>query len=297
MHISRNLFNKAVAALIGDRLEGRPEQAITEVSSVQNYEINTPFSRGLSIFRYGKAGAADIDPGVLCQSPVPASVQHDLVPSDSYAAGTKVITLTLGAGAVTANEYAGGFVHVNDGTGQGQVLEILSHPAAGSGATCEFTLVDPITTAFDTSDTLCALTPAPYKGAIIHPSPPTAKLVGVPIVEIPAGYYGWFKTRGPAAVLTDGTLYIYQQVTPSDSVDGAVKHAIQEITVGAEAAIGTKMANINDSAGSASVAAITGTDGAYGSHTIDIGSLQTIVGQVMRVEVDTDYSLIFLTLE
>jgi len=283
--------------IIGKRLPGQGDQLVTEVSATQKFELGAVKEIGLSRYRYGLVGAADIGLGVLCQAPVPAAVHHDLVPAASYAVGTKQVTLTIGAADIAANEYAGGWLHVNDGTGQGQCLRILSHPAATGSTACTFTLIDPVTTAFDVANTLCAITRNPYSQAIIHPSPPTAQLVGVPVAAIPAGYYGWFQVRGPAAVLTDGTLYIYQQVRPSASVDGAVCHAIQEITVGAEQAIGTKMALINGSDGAASTAAITGADGTYGSSTIDVGSLQIIVGRVMRVEADTDYSLIDLTLE
>ena len=296
-HYSRAEWTQIAEQVLGQRLPGRPDQGITVVSTVQNFQLGAPRKVGMSAYRYGSVGAVDLALGVLCQAPVPAAVHHDLVPSASYAAGIRLVELTIGAANIAANEYAGGWLHVNDGTGQGQAFRILSHPAALSGATCVFTLIDPVTTAFDVADTLCAITANPHRLAIIHPSPPTAKLVGVPVVAMGAGTFGWFKVRGPAAVLTDGTVYIYQQVAPSASVDGAVKHAIQEITVGAEEAIGTKMAKMVDSAGAASVGAITGTDAAYGDATIDIGSLQTIVGRVMRVEADTDYSLIDLTLE
>lgn len=296
-HYSRSQFNAVMEAILGERREGRPDQSIHEVTAVQNFELNASREIGRCKYRYGLIGAVDIALGVLCQAPVPAAVHHDLVPSASYAAGVRLVELTLGAADITLNEYAGGRLHVNDGTGQGQVKKILSHPAALSGATCVFTLVDPLTTALDTANSLCAITRNPYNQAIIHPSPPTSQLLGVPVAAMAATRFGWFQTRGPAAVLTDGTLYIYQQVAPSASVNGAVKHAIQEITVGAEVAVGTKMALIADSAAAASVGAITGTDGTYGSATIDIGSLQTIVGRVMRVEADTDYSLIDLMLE
>jgi hypothetical protein len=284
--------------IIGERLPGQPEQLITEVSATQRFALGAVKDIGLSRYRYGQAGAVNIALGVLCQSPVPAVAQHDLVPLASYAVGTKVVGLTIGAANIAANEYAGGWLHVNDGTGQGQCLRILSHPAALAGATCLFTLIDPITTAFDVANTLCALTANPYDGAIIHPSPPTAKLVGVPVVAINANLYGWFKTRGPAAVLTDGTLYIYQQVRPSATVDGAVAHAIQQATTGSTAVAamdaGKTGALAEDSAGAETVVRLgeTAVDTSY-----DLGSLQTIVGRVMRVEADTDYSLIDLCLE
>lgn len=297
-HYSRAEWARIAEQILGERAVGRPDQDIAEASAVQNFQLNARKQIGPSIYRYGLAGAVDIPLGVLCQAPVPAAVHHDLVPSASYAAGTRLVELTIGAANIAANEYAGGWLHVNDGTGQGQVFRILSHPAAVGGATCVFTLVDPITTAFDVANTLCAITANPYRQAIIHPSPPTAKLVGVPVAAIAAGYYGWFQTRGPAAVLTDGTLYIYQQVRPSDAVDGAVKHAIQEIATGSTAAAamdaGKTGALAEDSAGAETVVRLgeTAVDTVY-----DLGSLQTIVGRVMRVEVDTDYSLIDLTLE
>jgi len=297
--------------IIGARLPGQADQLITEISTTQRFELGTPKDIGLSRYRYGQAGAVNIPLGVLCQAPVPGANHHDLVPAASYPVGTKKVTLTLGATPLAANEMAGGWMHVNDGTGQGQVFRILSHPAALAGASCEFTLIDPITTAFNAADTLCALTPNPYKAAIIHPSPPTAQLVGVPVVAITANYYGWFKTRGPAAVLTQGTLYIYHSVVPSATVDGAVMAASHSHTalnlVAADGvrdiAAGDDMQKLRDGAGNAIDTAEVSTGGAVtGAKDAVIPTSTDIVhsdeiGKVMRVEVDTDYSLIWLTLE
>jgi len=294
-HFTRNQFTAVMEAMLGERRVGRPDQAICEVSTIQNFELGTPRVIGECKYRYGLAGAVDIALGVLCQAPVPAAVHHDLVPLASYAAGVRLVGLTIGAANIAADEYAGGCLHVNDGTGQGQVKKILSHPAALSGATCVFTLVDPLTTALDIALSLCAITRNPYNQAIIHPSPPTAQLVGVPVAAIVAGRYGWFQTRGPAAVLTQGTLYIYQQVRPSATIDGAVAHAIQQITMGSTAAAACGNGTLlEDSAGAETVVRLAT---AVADATYDIGSLQTIVGRVMRVEVDTDYSLIYLMLE
>ena len=295
-HFTRNQFQAALETILGERRSGRPDQQIYQVDTLQNFEISAKKIIADSIYRYGLGGAVDIAPGVLCQAPVPAAVHHDLVPSASYAAGVKLVELTIGAANIAANEYAGGYLHVNDGTGQGQVKRILSHPAALSGATCVFTLVDPLTTALDIANSLCAITRNPYNQAIIHPSPPTSKLIGVPVAAIPATRYGWFQTRGPAAVLTQGTLYIYQQVRPSATVDGAVAHAIQQISTGATGVSAAENgALVNDSAGAEN--ANLRIPKTVASTTYDIGSLQTIVGRVMRVEVDTDYSLIDLALE
>jgi len=294
-HYTRNQFTQVLETILGKRAIGRPDQQIYEVSSVQNFELGARKEVGVSVYQYGLAGAVDLALGVLCQAPVPAAAHHDLVPAASYAAGVYIVTLTLGATPLAANEMAGGWLHVNDGTGQGQVFEILSHPAALAAATCAFTLKTPITTAFNAANTLCALTANPYRAVIIHPGPPTAQLVGVPVAAIPAANYGWFQTRGPAAVLTQGTLYIYQQVKPAPATAGAVAHANQQFRTGSTAAAACgNGALVEDSA--AAETAVRFANSAVDTD-YDLGTLVTIVGRVMRVEVSTDYSLIFLTLE
>ena len=279
----------------GGRVAGGSVQGALEESVSANYRIGTVLEEEGCEYEYAQAGAVALSPGKLMQSELPVANHADLTPTGSYAIGISVIEVTLGASAVLVNEYRDGWILVTNATGEGQKLKILSHPAADASATCSFTCWEALTTATDGTSRM-TLMKNPNQELIIHPSPPTALVVGVPQIAITAAYYFWLQTKGPTALLTDGVLYIYQQVTPSASVDGAVKHAIQEITVGAEVAIGTKMAKINDSAGAASTAAITGTDAAYASSTIDIGSLQTVVGKVMQVRATTEYSIVNLKL-
>ncbi len=293
---SRLDLSKVLDRAVGERVTGGIDQLITQVSATQNYALNARKELGLSVYRYGLAGAVNLALGELCQAPVPTATEHDLVPAADPAIGTLVITLTTGA-AVAANEYVGGWLHVNDGTGQGQNLRILSHPANAGAALCAFTCIDPLTVALVTAaDSLCALTANPYNGAIVHPAPPTSKLIGVPVVAITAGLYGWFQTRGPAAVLTEGTVHIYQQVQAAVVANGAVQHANLSLRTGSTAAAagsgnGTL---IEDSAAAELVTYLA--DVAVDTN-IDFGSLATIVGRVMRVEITAHCSLINLTLE
>lgn len=299
-HYSRAEMELVYDSIVGQRLPGAGEQPITAVSAVQNFVLGSKRQIDQSIYRYGLAGAANLGLGELCQMPVPGANHHDLVPSANYVAGVTMVELTLGATGLNANEMAGGWLFVNDGTGQGQVMRIISHPAALATAVCMFTLADPVTLAFNAANTLCALAPNPYSLAIVHPSPPTAKLVGVPVAAIVAGSFGWFQTRGPAAILTDGVVYIYQQVRASTGVNGAVSHAILEIATSNTAA-GAEDANgrlLEDSAGADLTIALSGLAGTVPAEAVfDIGSLVTIIGRVMRVEVTGDYSLIDLALE
>ncbi len=295
----RGFYSRAEWALmsepaIGVRTATGVEQLITQTGAIQNYAVGSRIEAGLSVYRYGLAGAAILALGVLCQAPVPTAGEHDLSPNANHAAGVFVVTVTTGA-AVGLNEYAGGWMHVNDGTGQGQVYRILSHPANAGAALCAFTLIDPVTTGLETANTLCALTANPYTATIITVAPPTAQLIGVPVVSVAATEYGWFQTRGPAAVLTQGTLYVHQQVRPSATVVGAVAHAIQQFRTGSTGAAAHGAGPFFEDSQAAAIAPRL-ADGVGGA-TYDTGSLQVIVGKVIRVEVNGDYSLIDLTLE
>lgn len=222
-HYSRNEMDQVYENIVGQRLPGAGEQGVRNVSAVQNYVLNARKEVGPKVYRYGgvaAAGAATL--ALLHQSPVPAALQLDLVPSLAYPIGTRTIELTLGNAAVLANEYAGGWLYVNQGTGQGDCLRILSNPAALALATCVFTCIDATTIAMVVANTECSLVANPYSNVIVHPSPPTAMVIGVPEVTIPLSNFGWFQVKGPAAVVGTGVLVIDNLVEPSATVDGTV---------------------------------------------------------------------------
>lgn len=115
------------------------------------------------------------------------------------------VTVTLGATAVTANQYAGGYLAVVDGAGEGQVLKIASHPAADASATCAFTLEDGPATALSTSTSECSLVPAEGNALVIMPTTVTNSVFGLAMYPIAAGSYGFFLKRGLGCALSDAT--------------------------------------------------------------------------------------------
>lgn len=115
------------------------------------------------------------------------------------------VTATLGATAVTANQYQGGYLAVVDGTGEGQILKIASHPAANGGATCKFTLEDGPATALVAATSEVSLIPATGNGLIIHPTTPSNSVFGLGLYPIAAGSYGFFLTKGIGNALGDAT--------------------------------------------------------------------------------------------
>lgn len=115
------------------------------------------------------------------------------------------VTVTLGATAATANQYAGGFVVVNDNNGEGQTLRIASHPAADASASLALTLEEGATVAITTASEVCLLPPH-GKDVIIQPTTVTGAQVGVGLNTIAAGSYGFLVSKGIVSALAGGAI-------------------------------------------------------------------------------------------
>lgn len=135
------------------------------------------------------------------------------------------VTVTLGATAATANQYAGGFVVVNSSTGLGQTLRIASHPAASSSGSLVITLEDGPNTALTTSSKVC-LIPPHGKGVIIFPTTPTGAPAGVGLYPIAASAYGYLTSKGLTSCLADGAITVGSAISPSNAVAGAVEGGV-----------------------------------------------------------------------
>jgi hypothetical protein len=194
-------------------------------SSVQECALGTkvvtPDGRA---FRYVKAGGTALVAGKLYDGPAEIANHQNLSVASAAAAGASSITVTLGATAATADQYAGGVIVINDVDGQGFTYSIKSHPAADASASLTLTLDDEetVVTALTTSSQ-ATLVPNQYKNIIIHASTETGVPVGVAVTQITASYYGWIQTRGPVAVLQDvSAADIGMSVAASATTDGAV---------------------------------------------------------------------------
>lgn len=161
-------------------------------------------------------GTVALHAGVLAQSaPIVANHQNLAVTAVTAASssGPGTVTVTLGATAATANQYAGGFLNVNDNNGEGQLLQIASHPAAALSTSLVITLADApgsngvaLTTASEVS-----LIANPYNGVVIMPTTPTSSPVGVTLSPIAASVasttnsFGFLVKNGVASCLGDAT--------------------------------------------------------------------------------------------
>jgi hypothetical protein len=183
-------------------------------------------SDGREVILVQASSATTVAPGKLYQDAavVPNHQNLAVTAIQTYSANGNTpyqLTVTLGATAATANQYRGGFVVVNAGTGLGQTLRIASHPAANASASLVLTLEDAPNTALATSDSKVCLQPAHGANVIINPTTVTGAQVGVGLYAIAASAYGFLVSKGLTSALADGAIGVGLGISPSGAVAGA----------------------------------------------------------------------------
>jgi len=172
-------------------------------------------------YRYAKAGEA-LSPGKL-QVAAPIAANHEnMAVAAAAAIGATKVTVTLGATAATLNQYAGGFLTINDATGEGISYLVSGHPAADASASLVVTLAEPLKVALTTSSE-ASLQKNPWDGVVISVVDQLDMPVGVPNVSVASGSYCWLQTRGVCSALADETLAIGVALTIGTGVAGAVE--------------------------------------------------------------------------
>lgn len=163
--------------------------------------------------------------GDLYQMPAPVTNHVSLDVAAAAAADATTVSVTLGATAVTADQYKDGYIVFEDsaGTGFGYLYAIGEHGAVSSSGTFAVPLRPPykLKVAVTTS-TQATLVAPPWDDVIIHPSPPTEPVVGVAVAAVAANQYGWYQVKGICAWLEQGTTVAGDAVIASESADGAV---------------------------------------------------------------------------
>lgn len=180
------------------------KQGIYDLSATQLYPLGERLvlSDG-RVFHYAKDGGSGLSAGKLNTVPVVVADHHSMAAATT-AAGATSITVTLGATAATADQYAGGYLAVIAGTGLGQIYQIKSHPAADASATCAFALYDELKVALSSSDSKVDLMPNPWY-LVTESADEERVSAGVPLVAVTADYFFWDQTWGPAVCLSGDT--------------------------------------------------------------------------------------------
>lgn len=167
-------------------------------------------------FAYARAGAVALAAGKLTQAAVVDTNAHNetLSSSQSASIGDMSVVVTFG-GAVTADFYKDGWMHINDSTGEGHIYRVKSH-AAGT-ADVRVYLYDPIRVALVASTSIWTMTPNIQNLVIVIPTTLTSVPTGVPLIPVDINYYFWNQVKGPCPVLTNGTIVIGNQVGLHDA--------------------------------------------------------------------------------
>lgn len=175
-------------------------------------------------FVYSKAAEAITAGKVTMQVQTATDHIMDLAVASAAASGDKTITVTNGAStAIAVDDYADGYLFVNDDAGEGQIFTIASNTAAATSASVVFTLSpnDSVRTALTTSSLVGIHKPFGASVEVFDASDVDGVLTGVPACDVASGEYFWNQTTGPAAVLTSGTVVLGKEVYTTASVDGA----------------------------------------------------------------------------
>ena len=95
------------------------------------------------VYRYVKAGTNGLTAGKMAVAPAATANHINKALAADVAVGSKRVSITVGATAVTENQYAGGNLAVNDGTGEGTFYRIVSNSACDASVR-KLTLCQPI---------------------------------------------------------------------------------------------------------------------------------------------------------
>jgi len=211
-----------------------------DTASVQRYPVGTRLLRGENVFRYVEFGGTTVA-GDLLQAEAPDGAHDDLDPTGSgtgagVAAGSKIISIATSV-TLVVNEYALGKLVIETDTGAGYDYDIVANEVAAGAANANVTIRDGLAVAIDaTSDV--KLIKSRFKEVIKMPATVTGMLVGASKGIGADGSFGWVTTRGPAAMLTDGTVTIGEHVRTSDGTPGTVEALDRDGTNENEAEVG-----------------------------------------------------------
>ena len=200
-------------------------QSPRQISSDRKHEVGeVRYTADGRAFIYAKDGGSGLSTGKLaCAKAIDSGVVNEA--GSAVAIGERQMTLTISAAnpAIAENEFANGFLHINDGTAAGDSYKIESNTAVAlSGTSITLTLAEPIRGTALTTASNFTLVHNPAYG-VSHTTTQASTPVGVPLVDVTANYYAWPQCLGVAAVLIDGAPAVGSKVTISFSVPGAVK--------------------------------------------------------------------------
>ncbi len=263
---------------------------VFDTSDVNSWPLGTrmhvPDGR---VFRMAKVGSLDITVGKLVASAAREPQHANLSVEAVRAIGDNLITVTLVDVAVSLGEYNDGLIYVNDGSKQGHFYRITNHLAAAASAVLTLNLHTRLITPMGTSDQVTLIKNV-YNGVSVSQALRTERAVGVPPRDVSANQFFWAQTFGPVAILQDGTLFEFRDVSPSKTVHGAVSHTTVPVAAAA-----------NDELQATDSIPVLILDAEDNERLADVPILKglpstSVVGYSLDPRSDQEYSLVQLTI-
>ena len=209
--------------------------AFSASSSVPKYSVGQSYKDQYgNVYVYVKAGSVALAKCKLVQAPVPNSDVTNVTVASDASVGDKKVVIDAG-GAVSANAFAGGTLHINDATGEGDYYTIEGHEALSGAGELTVYIKEQLRTALTTDTSEATLTANPYNGVVVGAG--TAITVGAPVVAIGASEYGFIAVKATIPLLISGTPAIGNAVINSSGAC-AVASAVTDEIVGVMAETG-----------------------------------------------------------
>lgn len=202
------------------------------------------------VFRYSKAGSSALAAGKLNVAVAIAANVTNQGATAAVAIGTRNLTFTAGGAVTYALDYfKGGYLQVNDATGEGHQYEIEGSSAVTAGTTIYITLAEPIRVALVATTSELTLVHNPCM-AVAESATQGSVPVGIPPIAVSASYYFWNQCWGPAIALMVGTPAIGSRLTigsPAGSLKVQATAYVQPhvAEVGATAGVNTEYKPVN----------------------------------------------------
>ena len=179
-----------------------------QTSSTKGHPLGTKIVIRDRTFRYVEAAGTEIGEGLLVSQQAAVTTQDDdLAIAATAAAGATSVSVTLGgSNNLEKNEYQDGYIFNNTAAGTAALMyRIKSHPYSAHSSNVTITLDEPdgLVNAWTAGTDVVGLIGSPWKDVVVAPTTVIGMTVGLTCNTIPASYYGWVQTAGPALALVD----------------------------------------------------------------------------------------------
>jgi hypothetical protein len=187
-------------------------QSITEAVTDARHEVGTrgSLSDGRVFYYASFVDGTASTAGELLTAPATDTDYVNIAVATSLAIDGTSLALTLGGSNThAANAFVGGYVVVNDATGEGYTYRISASTAVSAGTAITVTLDDPIVIALVAGTSQCTLLLSPF-AEVVATAGTTSRAAGVCQFVVPIGstntQYFWIQTWGTSAGQDDANI-------------------------------------------------------------------------------------------